>query len=671
VSIRAQLAALALLVALPLVALVAYRIYAEFRADAVRAADTVQRVARAAASDTRRALDETERVLKRLAQRPAVRAMSAQQCDPAIEDFRAAVAGYANIITIDRGANLVCSAVQVKAARTTLGDVDWVQQALKAGGLYVSRPTVSIVTGAPVVYVTFPVDGGLIAAALDLSGFEPVSEASGLLEDTMISIVDADGFMVARSSDARAWVGKNVRGQGVIDVVLARKSGTVIAPGLRGVERVFGFVEVPGVPWVVYAGVRSDAVFAQARADALRTAAVAGLIILATGALVLLLAGRISRPMGAIGRAVHAVGEGRLEVRAPVTGAREIAQLAAEFNRMLEQRVEHERLLNRVTDSAPAIIHVKDAEGRHRLVNREFERVTGLSREQVIGKRDAELFEPELVAMVTKHDREALLGSGVLVVEETVTRSGATRHYVAGKASLRDAQGRPYLLCTAAIDITEQKKLEERQRQLSRRVFEVSEEERQRLSRDLHDRIGQPLAALRINLDVLRKELPPHCKAGLDKQAALIEELIRLVRQLTGELRPAELDGIGLAAALRNYAELASERYGFAVDVLGPEFSPRLPRATERALFRVAQEALANAAKHAGAETVTIELDDEGGEARLSVSDDGRGIAADKQGRGFGLHTMRERIEEVGGRLEIESAQGLGTRVIAAVGRNR
>jgi type II secretory pathway pseudopilin PulG len=102
VSIRAQLTALALLVALPLVALLAYQIYRQFTADAAQAAESVQRVARLVASDTRRTLDETERVLKRLAQHPPVRAMSAQQCDPAMEDFRAAVAGYANIITIDR-----------------------------------------------------------------------------------------------------------------------------------------------------------------------------------------------------------------------------------------------------------------------------------------------------------------------------------------------------------------------------------------------------------------------------------------------------------------------------------------------------------------------------------------------------------------------------------------
>jgi hypothetical protein len=153
VSIRTQLAALALLVALPLVALLAYQIYREFEGDAAHAVEAVQRVARAAAAETRRTLDETERVLKRLAQRESVRAMSPTQCDPAIQDFRTAVSGYANIITIDRSANLVCSAVQGNAARTSLGELDWVQEAMRASGPYVSRPTASVVTGAPVVFL--------------------------------------------------------------------------------------------------------------------------------------------------------------------------------------------------------------------------------------------------------------------------------------------------------------------------------------------------------------------------------------------------------------------------------------------------------------------------------------------------------------------------------------
>lgn len=544
-SIRAQLALLALLIAGPLIALLAYQAYREYQADAARAAQGVQRVARSAAADTRRMLDETELVLKRLASHAAVRALSTAQCDPAIEDFRAAIPGYANILTISAQGEIVCSAVPPKDAARFVGGLEWVQRAVAAKGVHVSKPTSSVVTGERVVYVTYPLEGGLIAAALQISDFQPVSEEHGFAEDTLITIVDADGYMVARSTDARAWVGRNVRGQGVVDIALERRSGYVIAPGLMGIERVFGFAEVPGVPWVVYAGVRSAAVFAEARASAIRAAGLALLVILITAVLVTTLAQRIAAPIRGIARTAAQVADGRMDVRAQVRGSSEIAEVAAEFNRMLE-----------------------------------------------------------------------------------------------------------------------------RQQRLTRRVFQASEDERQRLSRELHDRVGQPLAALRINLDVLRARAP-QAQAEVDRLAAITQELIRLVRSLTAELRPPELEQIGLAAALRNYADAAAARYGFAVDVLGAEFEPRLPRAAERALFRIAQEALANAAKHAKAETVTIELDEAGAEAIVSIADDGRGFDAAAKNGGFGLHTMGERAEEAGGRLEVESEPGYGTRVIAAVPRVR
>lgn len=663
-TIRAQLALLAALIAGPLIALLAFQTYREFEADRVRAGEGVQRVARAAAIDARRTLDETERVLKRLADRTAVRAMSASQCDPAIEDFRAAVSGFANIVTVNRDGEVVCSAIQARNLKRAVGHLDWVRRALEAKALRVSSPTASIVTAEPVVYVSLPLEGGFIAAALGISSFDPVSEEDhAFAEDTVISIVDADGFMVARSTDAKAWVGKNVRGQGVVDIALSRKSGYVIAPGLMGIERVFGFAAVPGAPWVAYAGVRSDTVFAHARRAAFQNAALGALVILITAVLVIFVAERIGAPIRAIARTARAVADGRLDMRAPTGGGGELSAVSAELNRMLDQRVESERLLQQVIDTVPAIIHVKDLQGRYCLVNREFERVTGVR--EPIGKRDGELFPPEMVEIITAHDRMALERSGTLLVEESVNH----RHYIVGKAAMRDADGRVRYLCTAAFNITERKELEERQLRLSRRVFEVAEDERLRLSRELHDRIGQPLAALRMNLDVLRTRFPGEAKGELERQAMLIDELIRLVRSLTAELRPPELENVGLGAALRNYAELAAARYGFAVDVLGGEFTPRLPRATERALFRIAQEALANAAKHARAETVTIELDEAGGEALVCIADDGQGFDTSAARDGFGLHTMRERAEEAGGRLDVESAQGRGTRVIAAVPR--
>ena len=676
-SIRAQLALFALLVAAPLVALLGYQVYREFQADAARAGEQVHTLARAVAVDTRRTLDEAGRVLARLAERPAVQALSPAQCDPAIEDFRAAVAGYANILIINASGELVCSAV--RSGTLSLADARWFQDAMRASGVHVSGATTSPVNGASVVYFSIPLRApngaprGLIAAALDLSGFAPVAEdVHAFAEDTVVAIVDADGTLITRSREAQAWVGKNVKGQGIVDRALHQKSGIATGKGLYGVERVFGFAPVKGMPWIVYAGVRSDAVFAEARTNAWRAALAAALVIALTAIAVLLLGRRITAPIDAIGRAAADLAAGRLDARAPIADGGDVAQIARQFNRMIDQRLEHERLLQQVVDTAPALIHVKDLDGRYRLVNREFVRVTGLGAEQALGRRDDELFPSTLAAAVTANDRVAIEKPGVHLFEETVTTpDGNTRSYLAGKAALRDARGAPYLLCTAAVNITARKQLEERQRQLSRRVLEVSEDERQRLSRELHDRVGQPLAGLRINLDVLRREVPAEsaARAGalLDRQATLIDEVIRIVRQLTAELRPPELEQIGLLAALRNYAEIASERYGFAIDVLGVDFAPRLARAAERALFRVVQEALANAAKHAAAETVTIEVDLTDGEARVSVSDDGRGFDPGKAPAGFGLVTMRERIEEVGGRLEVESAPDLGTRVLALV----
>jgi hypothetical protein len=151
-TIRGQLALLAALIAGPLVALLAFQTYRQFEADRARAGEAVQRVARAAALDARRALDETERVLKRLADHAPVRAMSPAQCDPAIEDFRAAVSGFANILTINREGQVVCSALAAKGFERAVGHLEWVRRALEAKASTVSAPTVSVVTGEPVVW---------------------------------------------------------------------------------------------------------------------------------------------------------------------------------------------------------------------------------------------------------------------------------------------------------------------------------------------------------------------------------------------------------------------------------------------------------------------------------------------------------------------------------------
>jgi len=234
-------------------------------------------------------------------------------------------------------------------------------------------------------------------------------------------------------------------------------------------------------------------------------------------------------------------------------------------------------------------------------------------------------------------------------------------------------------------DITERKRAEEalqqyaeRLRALTAQMAEVAEAERQRLARELHDQVGQNLTALGINLNIVRTQMPEETAAPvrsrLDDSLSLVEQTAARIRDVMANLRPPVLDDYGLVAALHWYREQFTRRTDIAIAVEGEEPVPRLAARVENALFRIAQEALTNVAKHAQATQVTVTVEVDSGTLRLAVADDGIGFdpahpAEPDGGRGWGLLTMTERAEAVGGRCRIESYPGQGTRVIVEVAR--
>jgi signal transduction histidine kinase len=200
-------------------------------------------------------------------------------------------------------------------------------------------------------------------------------------------------------------------------------------------------------------------------------------------------------------------------------------------------------------------------------------------------------------------------------------------------------------------------------RQLAR-IAEAQEEERQRIARELHDGVGPVLASIGLRLRALLPLL-----AGQGQVAAEIEELAELVtgqvrdiRRLIYDLRPAALDELGLVPALRDYLLRRQREQGLALRFHAAD-GERLPAPLETALFRIVQEAVHNAVKHSGATTVDIILAQEEGGMRLTVADDGRGFdpAAPRSNRQVGLWSMRERVEQFGGRFEVQSGPGQGT----------
>ena len=208
---------------------------------------------------------------------------------------------------------------------------------------------------------------------------------------------------------------------------------------------------------------------------------------------------------------------------------------------------------------------------------------------------------------------------------------------------------------------------------VSRRLVEVQETERRVLANDLHDLVGQKLAALSINLNIVKIASAPSMAVGmgarLNDSLKLVEETIESIRNVMAELRPAVLDDYGLTPVLRWYAEQFAKRTGVVTTVVEQGPTRRLSPAVEEAFFRIAQEALTNVAKYARAGKVTVTFDTTSDVSRLAIADDGCGFdsSTSKQpakDHGWGLMIMRERAGAVGAELSVESAPGRGTRVI-------
>jgi signal transduction histidine kinase len=211
--------------------------------------------------------------------------------------------------------------------------------------------------------------------------------------------------------------------------------------------------------------------------------------------------------------------------------------------------------------------------------------------------------------------------------------------------------------------------------ELLRRLVSAQEDERRRLSRELHDGLGQELTALTLGLKALEQAAPE----GTPDHARLLDvhevvgRISREAHDLAVELRPTALDDLGLGAALAAYVARWAERTGVAAafEPIGLE-EDRLPPEVESAVYRVVQEALNNVAKHARARRVTVMAAREGGELIVLVEDDGRGFDPQRVGaasgrRSLGLLGMRERVALVGGTLVTESGEGEGTTVQARI----
>ena len=375
-----------------------------------------------------------------------------------------------------------------------------------------------------------------------------------------------------------------------------------------------------------------------------------------------------------------------------------------------------ERKFHTVVDNFPEVIARFDQQLRHIYVSPSVGQYTGLPAETYLGKTNEELGMPaKNLALWNKHLRR-VFETGERESFEFEFRKADRSHVFASLLVPEFGEdGAVESVMGIIRDITSFKQAQETLRQFSGELLRVQDEERRRVARELHDTVAQGLAALSLNLSLLQSPamaLNPRSKKLLADSQALVDQCVKEIRTSSYLLHPPILDELGLAGAIRDHADGFAHRTGLRVDLELPPDPVRLPRETELALFRVLQEALANIQHHSGSKTASIRVAQTADDIRLEVRDQGRGmvpktVPAPERGHlvrfgppmftgaggglndaqsglearapgavsgsaplGMGIFGMRERMRQLGGRLEIQS-DCHGTLVIATVPRRR
>jgi PAS domain S-box-containing protein len=306
------------------------------------------------------------------------------------------------------------------------------------------------------------------------------------------------------------------------------------------------------------------------------------------------------------------------------------------------------------------------------------ERMFGWTAAEAIGQTVSLITPPEYDRKLVSQVERVLRGETVPPVETWRMRKDGTHFEVQLSISaVRDDSGNITAIATIYRDITDRRRAEAALRTLTRRLSEVEENERRNIHRELHDQIGASLSALKLDLSLIGGMLDAETQktvgTRLQRAQRLAGETIARIRDVMDDLRPPALDDFGLLAALRTHAQPLAARLGIPIHVNGNDIEPRPAISIETALFRIAQEALTNIAKHAGAHEVVMTLNSDTDRVTLVIADDGSGFDAGQgtlRPESWGLRNMRERAQGIGATLRIESAPGSGTRVIVELSRD-
>jgi PAS domain S-box-containing protein len=702
-SISTLLLALVAACILPLAAIFAYSTYWDTAQDFDRRQSALHALAKANAAEVGRLLANVRRLMDALAQRPMVRALDPERCDPLLETYRHLFPDIANIATIDSNGMIVCSAVDATDtefgtrgnAHISVARTEWFRGAHRQEGLRVGEPAVGAVTGQPVSVITWPLPGGhaaasgLIAVSLNLATYDPNSLADALPSLTQTGIVRGDGTLVWRNASIDPAVRRSAPAELPLQELLAVSDGTTDALAGDQLRRIYGIAPVGEANLYAYVGIPVATVYAEDLRSAVLSVGLGFLTLLLASALGLVIARRITEPIFSLASTAQELRAGKTESRALVGGTAETASVAATFNRLVDDWQASERRfyesLRRTEDlyqNAPCGYHSINADGTFIRMNDTELRWLGYAREEVIGR----LTIQDIMTPASRARFQGMLAkmlkTGTLrdLAANYVRKDGTLLPVLINASTVVDADGHFLMSRSTVYDMSERRQMERDREENARRVVSLSrqlvslqEQERRQLSSELHDRTSANLAALGTDLTAITERMPQPLSDELADiladSHAVLDDTTRSLREICAELRPSILDYAGLMPALESYTHQFEKRNRVAVSLSGPDTQIRLSAEVESTLFRIVQEALTNCAKHAaGATRIAIELNVDAEHNCLTIADNGAGfnvnaVGAGTEAPGIGLLSMRQRAEFINGRFSIESRPGRGTTI--------
>ena len=574
-----------------------------------------------------------------------------------LSDRISGVQQIAALFVVDKDGQIVNSSRERFAKGVSVADRPYFRALALKGhqGLFISKPTLGRTSKAWRIHMARKLTGpggqfrGVIVVGLNLEYFEHVYDFMTLNADRQVAIYFDDGTLVASRPPRPHLIG----GQAPELASMPRfpTTGEPVAvsqnPDRGSRYPIITLARVQGYPVIVGVGNDDEEVLAAWRASAFPIALGSSLISLVVILAAILLTAKLKREE-ALSRALH--------------------EADSRFRYMVDSMMD-------------AIITIDEAQNVI-VFNPAAERMFGWKAEQIMGTSIDRLVPEEAREAHRRHIEQFMHSSDrtrqMMPATQIVGLRADGKHFPIESTVSQTTVGGRLQITTTMRDITERRRAETelqelnaQLRQLSATLQNIREDERRRISRELHDELGQQLTGLKLDLswlsDRLKKGRPPE-QQDVDLMRGQLDTAIASVRRISSELRPMILDDLGFAEAVTWLAGETTKRTGLLVSLDLADVLPPMEGEIATALFRIVQEALTNIARHAHASRAEIRLTAGEGTLVLHVSDNGAGFEPTAlDGSGIGLVSMRERALALNGVFAIDALPGKGTRITVTV----